>query len=145
MRHPHLSTWSRIRFQFPWDRRCHHSIPWAMASPLGNDPRCLVLVMNVDARRLNAMPSQIPARVPAPAVPGLLCDVCSAGFPRSEVPARGMSFLSALLPSPLDWHACCVMLTQVIVISKNSQTGYTASRTSWSPKVALPKTKLTDF
>lgn len=60
--------------------------------------------MNADERRLNAMLSQIPARVLAPAALDLLCDVCLAGFPRSEVPARGMYFVSALLPSPLDWH-----------------------------------------
>lgn len=57
--------------------------------------------MNVDERRLNVMLSQIPARVPAPAVLDHLCDVCSAVFPRSVVPARGMAFISffSFLPS----------------------------------------------
>jgi hypothetical protein len=66
-----------------------------------------VLVMNVDERRLNAMPNQIPARVPVPAVLGLPCDVCSAVFPRSAVLARGMSLVHAFSFPPLMGMCIC--------------------------------------
>jgi hypothetical protein len=48
-------------------------------------------VTSAGERRSNATPNQIPVIAPVPAVPGHLCDVCSAVFPKSAAQVRGMN------------------------------------------------------